>query len=137
LEPPEHGVRVGEPVLEPREPPPPKPWQARFVAAFLLTGGMWAFVHVIVLSVKTGGVCCLWPGIILEVGWGVAALARGGILVAPRDRPRAPAVVVILQVLIGSGAFELVNTLLGVLNVLLVCAPASRRYYRNEWGEHD
>jgi len=35
------------------------------------------------------------------------------------------------------GAFDLGNTLLGFLNVLLLCAPAARRYYRNEWGAAD
>jgi hypothetical protein len=137
LEPPEGGLRVGEPVREPKPPAPPKPWQARFVAAFLLLGGVWAFVHVITLVVKMNGLCCLWPGMLLELGWGVAALVRGSMLLFAGDRPRAPAVVVILQILIGSAAFDLVNAFLGVLNALLICAPASRRYYRNEWGEHD
>jgi hypothetical protein len=135
LEPPELEVRVGEPVREPKPPPPPKPWQARLVGFFLLLGGVWAFVHLTLFVVKLNGLCCLWPGMILEVGWGVTALVRGAMLLFGGGRPRAPAVIVILQVLIGSAAFDLVNTLLGVINVLLVCAPASRRYYRNEWGE--
>jgi hypothetical protein len=135
LEPPEAGLRVGVPVAEPKDPPAPKPWQARLVASFLLVGGVWAFVHVVAFVVKLNGLCCLWPGMLLEAGWGVVALVRGAMLLFAGGRPRAPAIVVILQVLIGSGAFDLVNTLLGVLNVLLICAPASRRYYRSEWGE--
>ena len=39
-------------------------------------------------------------------------------------------VAVLTQVLL-SGAFDLVNTTLGVLNVLLICFPESRAYYRN------
>jgi hypothetical protein len=71
-----------------------------------------------------------------ELPWGVAAVVRGGQLLFARGRPRVPAVVVMLQVFT-CGAFDLGNTLLGVLNVLFVCSPAARRYYRNEWGEAD
>ena len=74
---------------------------------------------------------------ILEIGWGVTALVRGAMLLFTRTRPRAPAVLLMLQILISSAAFDLVNTLLGVFNVLFVCAPSSRQYYRNEWGVVD
>jgi hypothetical protein len=138
LDPPEPGVRVGLPVPD---PPPErvrirKPWQARLVALFLIAGGVWAFVHVIGFLVISKAVCCFWPGMMPELPWGVAAVVRGGQLLVARGRPRVPAVVVILQVFT-CGAFDLVNTLVGVLNVLLVCSPAARRYYRNEWGEAD
>jgi hypothetical protein len=136
LEPPEAGVRIGVPATEPEPKPEPirKPWQARFVAFFLLVGGIWAFVHVSLFAFKTNALCCAWPGMALEIGWGVTALIRGAMLLFTRTRPRAPAVLLLLQVLIASAAFDLVNTLLGVFNVLFVCAPSSRRYYRNEWG---
>ena len=136
LEPPEPGVRVGLPVADPpRECPPlKKPWQARLVALFLIAGGVWAFVHVIGFLVLSKAVCCFWPGMLPELPWGVAAVVRGGQLLFARDRPRAPAVVVGLQ-LLTCGAFDRVTTLLGVLNVLLICSPAGRAYYRNVWAE--
>jgi hypothetical protein len=129
-------VRIGLPLADPPPAPTPvsRPWQARLVAQFLIAGGLWAFVHVIGFLVLSKAVCCFWPGMLPELPWGVAAVARGGQLLVARDRPRVPAVVVGLQ-LLTCGAFDLVNTLLGVLNVLLICSPAARRYYRNEWGE--
>jgi hypothetical protein len=138
LDPPEPGLRIGLPASEPRSRPEPvrKPWQARLVAVFLIFGGIWAFVHVIGFIVISKAVCCFWPGMLAELVWALAAIVRGGQLLIARGRPRVPAIVVMLQVFT-CGAFDLGNTLLGVLNVLLVCSPAARRYYRNEWGETD
>lgn len=48
--------------------------------------------------------------------------------------PSANALTVCLQ-LLTCGGFDPVNTFLGVLTVLLICAPKSRGYFRNEWGE--
>src|SRR5262245_56482675 len=136
LEPPEPGVRVGLPVVE---PPPErtkitKPWQARIVAFLLIVGGIWAFIHVIGFLIISQAVCCFWPGMLPELPWGVVAIIRGAHLLFTRERPRVPAAIVSLQ-LLTCGAFDLVNTTLGVLNVLLISSPAGRAYYRNEWGE--
>jgi hypothetical protein len=138
LEPPEAGVRIGLPAADPpaERAPAKKPWQARVVALLLIVGGVWAFVHVIGFIVISKVVCCFWPGMIAELPWAVAAIVRRGQLLLARGRPRAPAIVVTLQVFT-CGAFDLGNTLLGFLNVLLVCAPVACRYYRNEWGETD
>jgi hypothetical protein len=138
LEPPDPGVRVGLPVADPppERTPIQRPWQARFVAVFLILGGVWAFVHVIGFLLISNAACCLWPGMLAELPWGVTAIVRGCQLLFARGRPRAPAVVVGLQVLT-CGAFDLVNTLLGVLNILLICSPAARAYYRTEWGDNE
>jgi hypothetical protein len=138
LDPPEPGLRVGLFVPDPpaEQTPVHKPWQARLVALFLIAGGVWAFVHVIGFAIYSKALCCFWPGMLAELPWGVAAMVRGGHLLVARGRPRVPAIVVMLQVLT-CGAFDLVNTLVGILNVLLICAPSARRYYRNEWGEAD
>jgi hypothetical protein len=136
LDPPEPGLRVGLPAPDALREPVRKPWQARLVALFLIGGGVWAFVHVIGFIVISKAACCFWPGMLAELPWAVAAIVRGGQLLVARGRPRVPAIVVMLQVF-ACGAFDLGNTLLGCLNVLLACAPAARRYYRNEWGEAD
>jgi hypothetical protein len=133
LDPPEPGVRVGLPVPDPRpdELPPPRPFKVRLVAVFLVLGGLWAWVHVIGLAVWSKGGCCFWPGMLAELVWGVAAVARGIQLLMTARRLRPPTILVLSQVLL-SGAFDLVNTTLGVLSVLLICFPESRAYYRTE-----
>lgn len=133
LEPPEPGVRVGELIAD--EPDKQsRPIAARLVAVFLIGGGVWSVVHVIGFTIRTGGVCCFWPFMFLELPWGIAAIIRGGQMLVSKRRQRVPAIVVILQVLM-CGCFDLINTCLGVLNVILICAPKSRAYFRNEWGE--
>jgi hypothetical protein len=132
LDPPEAGVRIGLPVADPRpDDQPTRPFAAWLVALFLLAGGVWAWVHVVWLLIWSKGGCCVWPGLLGEVVWSVAALIRGFQLLTTSGRPRAPAIVVLGQVLL-CGAFDLVNTTLGAINVLLICLPGTRAYYRAE-----
>lgn len=133
LEPPAAGVRVGIPAESP-EVKVPKPIAVRLVGVFLLAGGVWSFIHVIGFTLRSGGLCCFWPMMFLELPWGIAASIRGGQMLATRSRPRVPAILVLLQVL-SAGCFDLVNFALGFLNILLICAPGTRNYFRNEWGE--
>jgi hypothetical protein len=133
LEPPEPGVRIGIPHDE-QLTPTSRPIATRLVAVLMIGGGVWAFVHVIGFTIRSGGLCCFWPLMFLELPWGIAAIVRGGQLLMTRGRPRVPAIIVCLQ-LLTCGGFDLVNTFLGVLNVLLICAPKSRGYFRNEWGD--
>jgi len=125
---------MGLPVPDPNPddlPASPRPFQVRLVAFFLVLGGLWAWVHVIGLLVWSKGACCFCPGMPAEMVWGVAAMVRGVQLLLTRRRPRPPTILVLTQVLL-SGALDLVNAMLGVLNVLLICFPESRAYYRNE-----
>jgi hypothetical protein len=136
LDPPEGGVRIGlrAPEARPDEAPVPRPFAARLVAVFLIAGGVWAFVNVIGFLVVSQGLCCLWLPMFLELPWGVAAVVRGGQLLFLPGRPRTPVIMVLLQMHL-CFAFDVVNTLLGFFNLLMLCAPKARAYFRNEWGE--
>jgi len=99
-----------------------------------VVGGVWAFIHPIGLIVYLQGACCFWPFLALEPIWGVVAMVRGFQIFFARPRPRIPLFLVLSQIHL-SGCFDLANCLLGVLNLLMLCAPNTRRYFRNEWGE--
>jgi hypothetical protein len=113
---------------------PRKPFTARLVAFFLFVGGLCAIANPIVLAILSNGLCCYCLPMFFEVIWGVAAVIRGGQLLFARRRQSAPVVMVLFQMYLG-GALDLPNSLLGILNLLMLCAPKSRAYFRNEWGE--
>jgi hypothetical protein len=133
LDPPEAGLRIGVAESEPVEPIR-RPFTARVVTVFLFFGGLWAVANPIVLAVVSKGLCCICFPMFLETIWGVAAVVRAVQILFSRGRPKAPVVLVLIQMYLG-GALDLPNTVLGVLNLLMLCAPRSRAYFRNEWGE--
>jgi hypothetical protein len=132
LDPPDAGLRVGVAVEEPKVVLP-RPFQARLVGVFLFLGGLVAIANPIAMSAFSGGLCCVCLPMFLEMIWGVVAVIRG-LQILFVYRPRSPVILVIIQIHL-CGAFDLVNTLLGIFNLLMLCAPRARAYFRNEWGE--
>lgn len=108
---------------------PRKPGNVTSVGVMLLVGGILGILTTIGLAIGSFGVCCLWPGLILELVWSILAIIRGSNIMN-EDSQGPPRTLLILQIIcIINGDF--VNCILGIVGLSMLNDPKVETYYRS------
>ena len=104
-----------------------KPSQVQAVGVMMLCGGILGilvglsqigYIGVVGAFTGIGCVCCLWPGMYLELVWGILAIIRG-VNMMNQDDQGPPKTLLILQIIcIVNGDF--VNCVLGIVGLVML-----------------
>jgi len=120
-----------------------KPSQIQAVGVMMLIGGILGilaglsmigyFGLIGMFGVAAGGpgcLCCLWPGMYLELVWGILAVIRG-VNMMNRDDQGPPKTLLILQIIcIING--DIVNCVLGIVGLVMLGDEQVQKYYRRK-----
>jgi hypothetical protein len=117
-----------------------KPGQVQAVGVMMLVGGiigtlvglglMGYFGIVGIASMGIGCLCCLWPGIYLELVWGILAIIRG-INIMNQDDQGPPRTLAILQIIcIING--DIPNCVMGIVCLVMMNGEEAQDYYRRK-----
>jgi GYF domain 2 len=112
-----------------------RPGQVQAVAIMLLVGGILGVLTGLTLLVIAAPtiVCCFWPGIYLELIWGILAIIRAANMLG-RDDQGPPRTLAILQIICIINA-DVINCVLGIVSIVMLNAPEVVSYYRKKGFE--
>lgn len=114
----------------PRTPRGQKPSQVQTVGILLLVGGIMGLI--VTLSIVLGSmfICCLWPGVYMELIWAIYAIMRGTNMMNHDDQG-PPRTLLILQILcIING--DIMNCIMGIVGLVMLNDPQVAAYYRRK-----
>jgi hypothetical protein len=116
-------------------PPRPRgearPGKVQALAIMMLVGGIFSCVVAAVIALTTCGFGLLWPGTYLAIVTGILCIVKASALLGEGARhegaPTAQAVMQIVCIING----DLVNLTLGIVELVMLNDPESRRYFRS------
>lgn len=117
-----------------------KPSQVQAVGVMMLIGGILGILAGLsmmgyfgLIGAASGGLgclCCAWPGMYLELVWGILATIRG-VNMMNRDDQGPPKTLLILQIIcIING--DIVNCVLGIVGLVMLNDADVEKYYRKK-----
>jgi hypothetical protein len=116
-----------------------KPGQIQAVGIMLLIGGILGTItglgllgYAGMVGVASGGpgfLCCLWPGIYLELVFGILAIVRGCRMLGDNESGTPPTTLAVLAILCILNA-DVINCVLGIVCLIMLNDPAVGAYYR-------
>lgn len=106
-----------------------RPSNISTIGVLLLIGGIYSFIYVGGGLLGSFGICCLWPGVYLQVVWGILAIIRGSAMMNGRDaNPSPPTVLLALQILLALN-FDVINMVLGIVGLVMANQDDIKEYY--------
>jgi hypothetical protein len=107
-----------------------KPGQIQAVAIMMLVGSILGLLTMAGIVLGSMFMCCLWPGVYVEVVWAILALIRSINMLNQDDQgpPKTLAILQILSIING----DVINCILGIVCLVMLNDPQVQAYYRRK-----
>jgi hypothetical protein len=104
-----------------------KPGQVQAVGIMMLVGGILGLITALSISLGSGFICCLWPGVYFEIVVGILMIIRGVNMMNQDDQgpPRTLAIMQIIFICNG----DIINCVLGIVSLVMLNDAKVQNYY--------
>jgi GYF domain 2 len=104
-----------------------RPGQVQGIGIMMLVGGILGLITALSISLGSGFICCLWPGIYFEIVVGILMIIRG-VNMMNQDNQGPPRTLAIMQIIfIVNG--DIINCVLGIVSLIMLNDAKVQNYY--------